>query len=74
MSQNIVCACGKKKNNINSTNWSRHLMSCKIEKIKQKCSTISTYFNTSVGSQKHSLDKDLEDNIKKKIKPDINGK
>lgn len=39
------CICGKLKNNINSTNWLRHLNSCQTSKIKSKNTDILSFFS-----------------------------
>lgn len=39
----IVCPCGKKKMNLNSTNWKRHIASCKIKKSANTMGNISTF-------------------------------
>lgn len=47
LNTNFVCACGKKRSNLNDTNWKRHIFSCKVQerlKISKTCNTLSTYF------------------------------
>lgn len=40
-----TCLCGKKKNNLNLTNWGRHLSTCKSIKNKNSTSKyLTTYF------------------------------
>jgi len=40
-----ACLCGKKKMNINPTNWKRHLSACKTIKKKNSSSKyLNTYF------------------------------
>lgn len=41
---NHECLCGKKKGVLNSTNWTRHITSCKVMKNKNTCSDISSFF------------------------------
>jgi len=44
----LVCSCGKKKLNLNETNWKRHISSCKSEerlKISKTCNNLTNYFS-----------------------------
>lgn len=40
------CVCGKKRVNINDTNWSRHMSSCKKMKLSKSAPSVSTFFKT----------------------------
>lgn len=43
-----VCSCGKKKLNLNETNWKRHMSSCKVEerlKIAKTSNSLTNYFS-----------------------------
>jgi len=43
-----VCSCGKKKLNLNETNWKRHISSCKVEerlKIAKKSNNLTNNFS-----------------------------
>lgn len=46
MSTNINCLCGKKRLNLNDTNWKRHLTSCSIAKLKKSnvVNDVSSFF------------------------------
>lgn len=39
-----TCVCGKKRVNINNTNWSRHLASCKKMKLSCSSPSVSSFF------------------------------
>lgn len=52
---NIECLCGKKKGVLNSTNWNRHVMSCKVMLSKKKCSDISSFFKRPATTGKNEL-------------------
>jgi len=46
-----VCGCGKKRGNLNSVNWGRHLEACKCNKRKKLChnyfgANLSDYFKS----------------------------
>lgn len=45
-----VCVCGKKKGNINSTNWTRHTTSCKVRQNKIQNTDISSFFKRSAAT------------------------
>lgn len=53
---NNICDCGRKRGNMNDTNWSRHKESCKNKKIKlNHNSNIKKFFdpiNYSVNSKR----------------------
>lgn len=44
----FVCACGKKRLELNLTNWNRHLSFCKVAKLKNKkiCMNVSSFFHS----------------------------
>lgn len=42
-----VCVCGKKRGNLNSINWSRHLEACKCNKRKKLS---HNYFGTNISN------------------------
>lgn len=46
MSSNTIekCICEQLKNNINNTNWMRHLNNCQTSKIKSKNTNIIHFF------------------------------
>jgi len=37
-----VCVCGKSRDNLNNTNWKRHITNCKI---KKKLKNIKSFYN-----------------------------
>jgi len=41
------CICGKKRTNLNNTNWSRHLSSCKKVKLSLTSQSVSLFFKKS---------------------------
>ncbi|KAL4091527.1 hypothetical protein QTP88_026201 [Uroleucon formosanum] len=41
------CICGKKRTNLNNTNWSRHLSSCKKVKWSLTSQSVSSFFKKS---------------------------
>jgi len=43
-----TCLCGKKQLSLNSTNWSRHVISCKKKKICLGNSSITNFFKVPV--------------------------
>lgn len=66
MSQaNELCACGKKRNELNNVNWNRHVSSCKVMKRKNLDNffDISIYFNKS--RRQNSLENDCGSEAKK---------
>lgn len=46
MSEKLMCICGKKREQMNPTNWKRHLDYCKIRKNKMTSRPISSFFPT----------------------------
>jgi len=46
MSEKLICICGKKREQLNSTNWKRHLDNCKVRKTKMSSRPISSFFPT----------------------------
>lgn len=44
MSEKLMCVCGKKREQLNITNWKRHLDNCKARKIKISSRPISFFF------------------------------
>lgn len=56
----VVCRCGKKKNNLNSTNWARHITTCKIMKSVNATGNISSFLKRS------SVNDELNNLIKKR--------
>lgn len=62
---NIVCVCGKKKSNLNSTNWSRHIESCKLIKLKRE-NTENKNGNIMNFYKRSTLSSDPNMDIKKK--------
>lgn len=50
------CVCGKKRGNINSTNWHRHLDHCSQIKTKQSNLSIKSFFSAP---KKIKLDEDI---------------
>lgn len=55
---NIVCVCGKKKSNLNSTNWSRHIEFSKLIKLKRenKNGNIMNFYKRSILSSDPNMD------------------
>lgn len=45
-SEKLMCVCGKKRENLNITNWKRHLDNCKQRKTKITSRSITSFFNT----------------------------
>ncbi|XP_050063498.1 uncharacterized protein LOC126552725 isoform X21 [Aphis gossypii] len=45
-SEKLMCVCGKKRENLNITNWKRHLDNCKQRKTKINSRSITSFFNT----------------------------
>ncbi|XP_025190406.1 zinc finger MYM-type protein 1-like [Melanaphis sacchari] len=45
--ENRKCMCGKRRANINNTNWSRHLASCKKVKLSLTSQSVSSFFKKS---------------------------
>jgi len=41
------CICGKRRVNLNNTNWSRHLSSCKKVKLSLTSPNVSSFFKKS---------------------------
>lgn len=39
-----VCVCGKSRDNLNITNWKRHITNCKIKKNKILNRSITSFF------------------------------
>lgn len=44
MSEKFMCVCGKKREQLNITNWKRHLDNCKPRKTKISSRPISSFF------------------------------
>lgn len=44
MSEKCICVCGKKREQLNITNWNRHLDNCKTRKTKISSRPISSFF------------------------------
>lgn len=55
MSKTVDCLCGKKKGVMNSTNWTRHITSCKVVQSKNKCSDISSFFKIPAAAANNEL-------------------
>lgn len=53
--KDILCACGKKKGNMNSTNWARHLTSCKTMTFKSKNTSILSFVKRPAATSTESL-------------------
>lgn len=51
-SSNVVglCVCGKKRENMNFTNWIRHTTTCKTLKISNTNVNISKFFKRSAST------------------------
>lgn len=45
--ENRKCICGKRRANLNNTNWSRHLASCKKVKLSLTSQSVSSFFKKS---------------------------
>lgn len=45
-----ICVCGKMKGDMNHTNWSRHLDSCKKKRKLNGTESIVKYFKTNPAS------------------------
>lgn len=45
MSEKFMCVCGKREQ-LNITNWKRHLDNCKARKIKISSRSITSFFPT----------------------------
>lgn len=52
---NSDCVCGKKRSNLNQTNWTRHVNACKKKKSCSTAHSISTYFKTVSSSTTTSM-------------------
>lgn len=60
------CLCGKKKINLNPTNWARHINACKTVKKKNSSSSLFTYFKKSTTPCSYSTEpSEPEFNVKK---------
>lgn len=46
MSEKFMCVCGKNREQLNTTNWQRHLDNCKARKTKITSRPISSFFKT----------------------------
>ena len=51
MSEKCMCVCGKKREQLNITNWKRHLDNCKVRKTKISSRSISSFFPTPITVQ-----------------------
>lgn len=49
-----TCICGKKRNGLNSTNWTRHLDSCKKRKLQFSAGSITKFLKTNTNSSTSS--------------------
>lgn len=45
-----TCICGKKRNGLNSFNWTRHLDSCKKRKLQCSAGSITKFLKTNTTS------------------------
>lgn len=43
-----TCLCGKKRLSLNTTNWSRHVISCKKKRVCSGNSSITNFFKVPV--------------------------
>lgn len=55
-----ACLCGKKKNNLNSTNWGRHLSTCKSIKNKNSTSKYLTTYFKRISASSSSTESDTK--------------
>jgi len=56
MSEKLMCICGKKREQLNPTNWKRHLDYCKVRKNKMTSRPISFFFPTPATPKKVRID------------------
>lgn len=53
------CICGKKKKNLNPTNWARHINACKTVKKKNSSSSLFAYFKKSTTPSSYSTEREF---------------